>query len=255
MFAYQDVRMRQMQARFEQLQQWADAAFNPYPRFVANHRSEIYKAIIKTLVVEDGELVDAALSMVGDKFDGAAMLIYPMLHLANDTNERGFWHRDGDSDTRRVFWMPLTPYNYGGLSFITWSTGMLSKALAFAGSRFLNLDGIASKLKVAPDTYYAWSPRMIHRGNLNTSDKLSAALVIFLDSTSLPTGRATQALDQAAVTDRVAAIVDAVKLDANGNIESFDETRLACLSARFLGGFYPYFKLRTGIELRQWRPA
>ena len=122
-----------------------------------------------------------------------------MLHLAGDTNERGNWHCDGAETNRQVFWIPLTPYEYSGLSVIEWSAGFLSTPLAFAGSRFPNLDPFALKLTIAANTYYSWSPRMIHRGNFNTSDDLSSGMVIFLDqAANCPQAQQAGARDGAA---------------------------------------------------------
>ena len=251
MFTYEDQRMSALQARFQDLRSMVDEATEPVRQFQPNHRSEIYKAMLKGLVLADSVLVDLSVRLAQDRYPAAEVLVYPMLHLAGDTNERGSWHRDGAETNRQVFWIPLTPYKYPGLSVIEWSAGVLSTPLAFIGSRFLNLDPYARKLNIAANTYFSWSPRMIHRGNFNTSDDLSSAMVIFLDQGAKQTGRKLNKLEPETVRQRLRIIDGAITLDRAGNIAQVDQDRLRSLEEPFQSDFVSYFKLRTKMDLYQ----
>jgi len=249
MFKYEDQRMEALQSRFQQVRQMLDTAIRPVRWFEPNHRSEIYKAALKSLILADKALVDMSLELAKDRYPAADVLVYPMLHLAGDLNERGNWHRDGDETNRQVFWIPLTPYNYPGLSVIDWSSGLLSRPFAFLGSRFLNLDLFARKVDIAPRSYFSWSPRMIHRGNLNTSDDLSSAMVIFLDQSAQPSTRDQTRLENETVRRWLGVIDSAIELDGSGNIARIDRQELRSLDQSFQSNFVSYFKLRTKINL------
>jgi len=249
MFTYQDARIGTLQARFAQLRGMVDAATPPVLQFKPNHRSEIYKAIMKGMTLADSELVNLSVQLAQDRYPAGDVLVYPMLHLAGDTNERGTWHRDGAETNRQVFWIPLTPYKYHGLSIIAWSQGVLSGVLAFIGSRFMGLDAIASKLSIAPDSYFSWSPRMIHRGNFNSSDDLSSAMVIFMDQSAKPAGRQLNKLDTDGVRRTVGIIDEAIALDDSENIVRVDQSKLRSLPEPFQSHFVSYFKLRTKLDL------
>ena len=241
--------MSALHARFRELRGMVDAAIEPVHKFQPNHRSEIYKAVLKSFSIEDADLVEMTLQLAQDRYPEADVQVYPMLHLAGDTNERGTWHRDGAEMNRRVFWIPMTPYSYQGLSVIDWSSGMLSKLFAFLGSRLINLDPLATKLTISANTYYAWSPRMIHRGNFNSSDDLSSAMVIFLDQTAKPQVRNLARLEPEVVHERLRVIKGAIRLGPDGNIEKVDPQRLQSLAEPFLSNFLFYFSLRTKINL------
>jgi hypothetical protein len=137
------------------------------------------------------------------------------------------------------------------LSTVDWSSGVLSKLFAFAGSRLLNLDPLATRLTIAPNTYYAWSPRMIHRGNFNTSDDLSSAMVVFLDQTAKAAGRKLTKLEPDTVRQWLGVIDAAIVLDDQGNIARVDQARLRSLDGPFQANFVSYFNLRTRIDLYQ----
>ena len=249
MFTYQDDRISTLQARFAQLRGMVDAATQPVRQFKENHRSEIYKAIMKSVALGDSELVELSLKLARDRYAAGDVLVYPMLHLAGDTNERGSWHRDGAETNRQVFWIPLTPYKYRGLSIIAWSQGFLSKAFAYIGSRLTTLDALATKPNIGPNTYFSWSPRMIHRGNFNNSDDLSSAMVIFMDQSAKPSTRNIPKLSEDAVKQSIGIINQAITLDDAGNIAKVDQAKLRSLPEPFQNNFISYFKLRTKIDL------
>ncbi len=249
MFTYQDERVGAVQARFAQLRGMVDAAMPPVRHFRENHASEIYKAVMKAVVLGDPDLVSRTVELARDRYPAGDVLVYPMLHLAGDTNERGSWHRDGAETNRQVFWIPLTPYNYPGLSVIPWSQGFLSGVLAFIGSRFVGLDAVASKLNIQPNSYFSWSPRMIHRGNFNNSDDLSSAMVIFMDQSAKPADREPAGLDVDGMKRNIVTINDSISLDTAGNIVQVDRDKLRALPEPFQSHFVSYFKLRTKIDL------
>ncbi len=53
MFTYQDQRMADLQGRFRELRGMIDASTEPVRSFRPNHRSEIYKAALKSLTLAD----------------------------------------------------------------------------------------------------------------------------------------------------------------------------------------------------------
>jgi hypothetical protein len=251
MFTYEDGRMSALHERFRELREMVDTSIDPVRRFQSNHRSELYKAILKSFSIEDADIVEMTLRLAQDRYPAADVQVYPMLHLAGDTSERGTWHRDGAEKNRRVFWIPMTPYEYQGLSVIDWSSGILSKFMAFLGSRLVSLDLLATRLKIGKSSYYAWSPRMIHRGNFNTSENLSSAMVIFLDQTAKPPIRNLRRLEPYTVRERLDVIKEAIGLDADGNVVNVDPQRLKSLPEPFLSNFLFYFSLRTKINLNK----
>ena len=102
-------------------------------------------------------------------------------------------------------------------------------------------------------SFYAWSSRMIHRGNLNTSGELSAALVIFVDRDAKPTERVLPMLTRDLVRERVAAVKSAIAFADDGQINKLDRECLNALSLPFRDYFYSFFKLRTKLDLLQWQ--
>jgi hypothetical protein len=253
MYVYNDPRMQDLQARFRAICGMVDAEMEPVRKFAPDHRSEVYKAILKCLAIGDAPLVDLGLPLAREKFPGGDFQVYPMLHLPYDTNERGTWHRDHNSDERRVFWIPLTLYKYPALSVVPWTSGVLSFPASAAASRFINLDPVAQKLNVVEKTYYAWSSRMVHRGNLNTSDELSSALVIAIDRDVEPQKRSLPTLTPELVRERVAAIKSGVHFTSDGMIDKVDRACLDSLDQPFRDDFYGFFKLRTKLDLSQWQ--
>jgi len=255
MFIYTDARVRDLQTRFRAICEMVDAEYDAVRRFQPDHRSEVYKAILKSLAIEDKALVETGIALSLERYAGGDAQVYPMLHLPYDTNERGSWHRDDSIDNSRVFWIPLTLYKYPALSVIPWSAKALSFALAFAGSRLIDLNFMANKMNVAEQTYYAWSPRMLHRGNLNISDELSAALVIFVDSNAKRSQRSLSILTRDLVRDRIAAIKSGIEFDGRNQLDKVDITQLNSLPQPFRDNFCSFFQQRTKTDLKQWRPA
>ena len=107
-----------MQKRFEFIKSTTDSAIDP-PELAGSHRAEIYKSALKDFARSDRQIVEKyALGLATAEFSGGAHLIWAMLHLPQDSREKGGWHRDGDSSSKRVFWFPLTEYQCNGLSYV-----------------------------------------------------------------------------------------------------------------------------------------
>ncbi|MCC6139716.1 MAG: hypothetical protein IT389_03770 [Nitrospira sp.] len=170
-----------MQKRFAFIKSVVDSVME-FPGSAGSHKAEVYKSTLKSLARSDQQLIlEYALKLATAEFCGGIHLIYAMLHLPNDTNEKGNWHRDGDSDVQRVFWLPLTRYEYNGLSYVPRSSStLLSRPLSVFGSRTGKVL-FSNDLEITSDRFFSWSPRLVHVGNLNTSGQLSCALQIFLD--------------------------------------------------------------------------
>jgi hypothetical protein len=234
LYAHRNPAIRAIQARFSELQ----GMVGPAPRFERNHACEIYKAILKSLIVEDAILVSQLLTLAKSQYRGNAVQIYPMLHLAGDTNERGNWHRDGNERNRRVVWIPLTQYKYQGLSVFPYPLGKLLAPV------------LGKRLTIESDCYYSWPPQMRHKGNLNTSDEISSAMVIFLDKDAKTQASGLSPVDQNTVTDRIDIINDAIHLSYHGEIIGVYQDKLRSLTTEFYSNFISFFKLRTKIDLQ-----
>jgi hypothetical protein len=241
-----------LKSRFDALRADVDASFGPEPEFRGNDRSQIYKALFKTIVIEDGALIQPAVALAAQAYpEGGLSQFYPMLHLPKDTSEQGNWHRDDNTHHRQVFWIPISHYEYPALSVVPFSEGILSKPLSMVGSRGLPLLGIERQLHVAPDTFYSWSSRFVHRGNLNTSDRIGAALVIFLDRGREPIKTPLEPISAQTVRAYGEALRSAFSFDAKGNIAKVDGTAVSALPVRIAAQIEGYFKIRTRRGLYQ----
>lgn len=101
--------------------------------------------------------------------------MYPIIHLGGDSSEVGPFHMD-QVGKQRLFtcWTPLTKYHYSGLSY-----------LKFGGLWFLKKKLVKSiknpsvqNLPTEQAKSLIWGGGFVHKGNLNTSSKISSALVI-----------------------------------------------------------------------------
>lgn len=167
--------------RFRSFQLQIESVFGGEPKFQSDDLSQLYKALLKTSMIIDGNMIKIATKLALDFLpDAGVSQIYPMLHLPNDTSERGNWHRDDRDYDRRVFWIPVCQYDYAALSVIPNSDGVLSRPLSIVYSRGFP-PFMSRKVFIDKNDYYSWSSRLVHRGNLNTSEYLGAAFVMFLD--------------------------------------------------------------------------
>ena len=238
-----------LQGRFDFIRQATDAHVEAPRIFVDNHRAELYKAFLKSFVSMDGPIAVDAIRLAAESFDGGTFLVYPMLHLPRDTNEEGYWHRDGASNDRRVFWIPLTRYAYRGLSYVPLSDGPLSRAISFVGSHMRKLPLPKRDVDVDRSVYYSWSPRLVHRGNLNTSDALSCALVIFLDRTVPKAPDHREPLTESEIARCVKGALDALEFDSSDRVAKVSKEQLTALPEEFRSRFLGFFALRTKVDL------
>ena len=109
-------RLTAVKERFGLIRRTVDQKFPGGAKFANTHSVEAYKALLKAHAVLDETIVTTVVAQCKEVFAGQPILVYPMLHLAGDTNEYGTWHRDGKSHTQRVFWLPMTAYDYPGIS-------------------------------------------------------------------------------------------------------------------------------------------
>ena len=242
-----------MQRRFTFIKTTTDSVINP-PEFAASHRAEIYKSTLKAFARSDRQIVEEyALRLATEEFSGGIHLVWAMLHLPQDFREKGHWHRDGDSLSKRVFWFHLTEYHYQGLSYVPFSTSsLISRPVCFLGSRvgrvpyFKNL----SKTK---DTFYSWSSNLVHIGNLNTSGQLSCALQVFLDK-SLPYSPPDHLTlyDRETILDIAQLVRRAFVFDQRGSLSHTDRDTFAEIPEGFRGFLGGIFKTRTGIDPLQY---
>lgn len=239
-----------LQERFQALQADVDSTFGPEPVYGGNDRSQIYKALLKTAIVLDGSLVSVATKLASDAFpEGGLAQVYPMLHLPQDTSERGNWHRDDNTSDRMVFWIPITRYEYPALSVVPNSEGFLSMPLSMAGSRGIPLVGFQKQLAIEPNAFYSWSSRLVHRGNLNTSDRAGAAFVIFLDRGKTARHLELADISQATLRNWGQTVREAVDFDQSGNVRKVDEALRSRLPHNVAAQINAFYKLRTKRDL------
>jgi len=144
---------------------------------------EIKKSLIRSLVCFDLESVKFCKYIIADlqlAFDLKVSEIETencnlMLHLAEDKGEEGTYHYDQIQKLKTfTIWTPITEYHYNGLSY--YSVGYyfykilkLSKIIKFIPKK----DVIAKKYQPL-----VWGGYFVHKGNLNNSKDISAALVV-----------------------------------------------------------------------------
>lgn len=104
-------------------------------------------------------------------------LLYPMIHLSGDKAEEGVFHTDQVSNLKlRTGWTAITEYDYAALSYIPF--GLLSNALS---SRILRAPlkperGLPIYAKQGETL--TWGGGFYHRGNHNSSNQISCAVVV-----------------------------------------------------------------------------
>ncbi len=236
--------------RFNELKGQIDAAFGAEPVYSGNDRSQIYKAFFKCIIIEDGALVRTAIDLASENCPGSGLSqVYPMLHLPKDTSEQGNWHRDHNSHKRRVFWVPISEYDYAPLSIVPNSDGILSMPLSMLGSRGFPLKAIERDLIVTPNTFYSWSSRFVHRGNFNTSDRIGSAFVIFFDQGKSSTDSVLAPISLDAVRDIGHTLRGSIEFNTEGNIASVDPAALSNLPTRIANQIDSFYKIRTRRSL------
>ena len=102
-------------------------------------------------------------------------LPYPMIHLPGDQIERGVYHYDDRQNNFYTCWIPLINYEYNSLSFFKFQ----NKLVELFSPILLrsNLCEVASsKIKAEQGNVFFWNGKLIHKGNLNTSNKTSMAV-------------------------------------------------------------------------------
>ena len=101
--------------------------------------------------------------------------IYPMIHLQGDESEAVGYHYDKiGKDKFFTLWSPITNYNYPALSYVKYS----EKLPKFISSLLckLNLPNLFGlDIKVNKGDLFIWNGNLIHKGNKNTTNKLSSA--------------------------------------------------------------------------------
>lgn len=238
-----------MQRRFATIKSITDSVIAS-PRLPGNHQAEIYKSALKAFARSDRQIVEEyALRLATAEFSGGAHLIWAMLHLPQDFREKGGWHRDGNSSSKRVFWFPLTEYQYNGLSYVPFSSSpAISRPVCMLGSRTGKVPYLKN-LSKTKDIFYSWSSNLVHMGNLNTSNHLSCALQVFLDK-SLPYSPPTHlmAYDHETILRTAQLVHRALAFDEQGTLIHTDKDVVAELPEGFRGFFLGIFKTRTGVD-------
>jgi hypothetical protein len=238
-----------MQKRFGFIKAITDSAIQP-PQRGGSHQAEIYKSAVKAFARSDRQIVEEyALRLATAEFSGGAHLIWAMLHLPEDAREKGSWHRDGDSSSKRVFWFPLTEYQYNGLSYVPFSTSpVLSRPVCLLGSTTGRVPYFKN-LSRTKDTFYSWSSNLVHMGNLNTSDRPSCALQVFLDkSLQYSPPEHLIAYDRETILRTAQLVRRALVFDECGSLSRTNKDVIGELPEDFRGFFLGIFKTRTGVD-------
>ena len=144
---------------------------------------EIKKSLIRSLICFDLEAVAFCKCLIAD-LQLAFHLKYNeietencnlMFHLAEDKGEEGTYHFDQIQNFKTfTIWSPITEYHYKALSYYSFSYYFykifnLLKIIKF----FPKKDVIAKKYQPL-----VWGGYFVHKGNLNNSKDISAALVV-----------------------------------------------------------------------------
>lgn len=242
--------MNTVQARFASIRHAVDQELPGIQVFSQNHLTEAYKGLLKAFSLVDEEIVTAVIAECRTEFNGEPILVYPMLHLPQDTNEFGTWHRDGEAWTQRVFWLPMTAYDYPGISYVAATGGVLSPISSTILTRFRNIGPLEQPITVKSGTFYSWGPRLTHRGNLNVSKNLSAAMVVFMDPVATVTPPVLAKLTTGDITNATRAVLSSIDFDAGGMVRGYDRSKLrSSVPARFFEAFESMFALRTKLDL------
>jgi len=118
---------------------------------------------------------------------------YPIIHLPNDRSEvdkNNQMHSDQLGKDRLItIWIPITQYNYPGISYT--KGGRLINTLT-KNFNYEIRKRFVHDINVNENHAYIWYGNLPHKGNLNTSDKISSAAIFWLtkdkihDSKSVP---------------------------------------------------------------------
>jgi hypothetical protein len=144
---------------------------------------EIKKSLIRSLISFDLEAVAFCKYLIADlqlAFDLKYNEIETencnlMFHLAEDKGEEGTYHYDQIQNLRTfTVWSPITDYHYNALSYYS---------IGYYFYKILNLLKIIKfipKKNIITKKYQplVWSGYFMHKGNLNNSKEISAALVV-----------------------------------------------------------------------------
>ena len=122
--------------------------------------------------------------------------LYPLIHLPNDKSEEGRMHKDLLNIFLKgsmVAWLPFSEYKYPGIVKLNYISNILVHFLPKRiGSRILNnARELTIKRKHNKGNWMAWNDTFYHKGVLNSSDKVSSALIVrfsnkFCKETFLP---------------------------------------------------------------------
>lgn len=102
---------------------------------------------------------------------------YPMIHLSNDNLEaEEKLHYDSENGSQMLTcWVPITKYEYNGLNILKYENFFINFF-----KKFLTRSVIFNKFTFSPSfkkgNFFIWSGDRLHKGNLNTSKKISCAL-------------------------------------------------------------------------------
>jgi hypothetical protein len=238
-----------MQKRFEFIKTTTNSVIDP-PQLAGSHQAEIYKSTLKAFARSDRQIVEEyALRLATAEFSGGVHLIWAMLHLPKDFREKGSWHRDGDSSSKRIFWFPLTEYDYHGLSYVPFSTSpALSRPICLLGSKTGRVPYFKNLAKTK-DNFYSWSSNLVHIDNLNTSNRLSCALQVFLDkSLQYSSPEHLISYDRETILRTAQFVRRALVFDERGSLSHTNRDVIAELPEGFRGFFLGIFKTRTGVD-------
>jgi hypothetical protein len=164
---------------------YVDKLFNNNFKFEEKNffDQEIKKSLIRGLICFDLESVKFCKYIVADlqlAFDLKVNEIETencqlMFHLAEDKGEEGTYHYDQIQNFKTfTIWSPITEYHYKALSYYSFSYYLYKIFNLLKITKFFPKKDIIAK-KYQP---LVWGGYFMHKGNLNDSKEISAALVI-----------------------------------------------------------------------------
>jgi hypothetical protein len=144
---------------------------------------EIKKSLIRSLISFDLETVIFCKNLISDlqlEFDLKYNEIETencnlMFHLAGDKGEEGTYHYDQIQKFKTfTIWSPITEYHYSALSYYSFGYHFYKILNLLKIIKFIPTKNIIAKKYQS----LVWGGYFMHKGNLNNSKDISAALVV-----------------------------------------------------------------------------
>ena len=111
---------------------------------------------------------------------------YPMIHLPYDKIESSNYYHFDQDDQNEIYtcWVPITKNNYRELSIFNYENIIIDFLKKFL-SKVKITSFFSKKIKSNYGSFYIWSGKRLHKGNLNISKNYSGAIQMKISKKSL----------------------------------------------------------------------